>query len=118
MKDPNDTRNIGPRIGSPLWIYLTVVTAAGLLVIAGFRDLVGTTPATHGHNTTDVVLSARPDGSVRAWSKFFIVRADGTMVSVLAGRPSPSASTRGRPAPGIVAARSAGLRPDPASPAV
>ena len=26
MKDPNDTRNIGPRIGSPLWIYLTVVT--------------------------------------------------------------------------------------------
>ncbi len=34
MKDPNDTRNIGPRIGSPLWIYLTVVTAAGLLVLA------------------------------------------------------------------------------------
>ncbi|MGD0374337.1 MAG: EAL domain-containing protein [Streptosporangiaceae bacterium] len=42
MKDPNDTRNIGPRIGSPLWIYLTVVTAAGLLVIAaGFRHLNG-----------------------------------------------------------------------------
>jgi diguanylate cyclase (GGDEF)-like protein len=34
MKDPNDTRNIGPRIGSPLWIYLTGVTAAGLLVLA------------------------------------------------------------------------------------
>ena len=31
MKDPSDTRDIGPRIGSPLWIYLTVVTAAGLV---------------------------------------------------------------------------------------
>ncbi len=33
MKDPNDTRNIGPRIGSPLWTYLTVVTTVGLLVL-------------------------------------------------------------------------------------
>jgi diguanylate cyclase (GGDEF)-like protein len=32
MKDPNDTRNIGPRAGSPLWWYLTTVTAAGLAV--------------------------------------------------------------------------------------
>ena len=30
MRDPNDTRDIGPRIGSPLWIYLTAVTVAGL----------------------------------------------------------------------------------------
>ncbi|HEY2125618.1 MAG TPA: EAL domain-containing protein [Streptosporangiaceae bacterium] len=30
MKDPSDTRDIGPRIGSPFWIYLTVVTVAGL----------------------------------------------------------------------------------------
>ncbi len=30
MLDPSDTRDIGPRIGSPFWIYLTVVTAAGL----------------------------------------------------------------------------------------
>jgi len=29
MKDPNDTRDIGPRVGSPLWIYLTVCTVAG-----------------------------------------------------------------------------------------
>jgi diguanylate cyclase (GGDEF)-like protein len=29
MKDPNDTRDIGPRVGSPLWIHLTTVTAAG-----------------------------------------------------------------------------------------
>jgi diguanylate cyclase (GGDEF)-like protein len=34
MKDPNDTRDVGPRIGSPLWIYLTAVTVAGLGVLA------------------------------------------------------------------------------------
>jgi diguanylate cyclase (GGDEF)-like protein len=33
MKDPNDTRNIGPRIGSPLWIWLSGVTTVGLLVL-------------------------------------------------------------------------------------
>jgi diguanylate cyclase (GGDEF)-like protein len=32
MKDPNDTRDIGPRVGSPLWIHLTAVTAAGVVV--------------------------------------------------------------------------------------
>jgi diguanylate cyclase (GGDEF)-like protein len=50
MKDPNDTRDIGPRIGSPLWIYLTAVTVAGLGVIVavlprlshpGLRELAG-----------------------------------------------------------------------------
>jgi diguanylate cyclase (GGDEF)-like protein len=30
MKDPTDSREPGPRAGSPLWIYLSVVTAAGL----------------------------------------------------------------------------------------
>jgi diguanylate cyclase (GGDEF)-like protein len=29
MKDPNDTRDMGPRVGSPLWIHLMTVTAAG-----------------------------------------------------------------------------------------
>src|SRR5215475_2089238 len=29
MKDPNDTRDIGPRVGSPLWIHITVCTVAG-----------------------------------------------------------------------------------------
>jgi diguanylate cyclase (GGDEF)-like protein len=47
MKDPNDTRDIGPRVGSPLWIYMTSVTVAGLAVFAlamtrlsGLHDLV------------------------------------------------------------------------------
>src|ERR1700683_3806407 len=34
MKDPNDTRDIGPRVGSPLWIHMTSVTVAGVLVFA------------------------------------------------------------------------------------
>jgi diguanylate cyclase (GGDEF)-like protein len=34
MKDPNDTRDIGPRAGSPLWIHMTTVTVAGAAVFA------------------------------------------------------------------------------------
>jgi len=32
MKDPSDTRDIGPRVGSPLWIHLTSVTLVGAIV--------------------------------------------------------------------------------------
>jgi diguanylate cyclase (GGDEF)-like protein len=32
MKDPSDTRDIGPRVGSPLWIHITICTAAGMAV--------------------------------------------------------------------------------------
>src|SRR5215471_8749596 len=34
MRNPNDTRNIGPRIGSPPWFYLTAVSILGAVVIA------------------------------------------------------------------------------------
>jgi len=34
MKDPNDTRDIGPRPGSPLWIHMIGVTGAGIVVLA------------------------------------------------------------------------------------
>src|SRR5580704_5853021 len=34
MKDPTDTRDIGPRIGSPLWIHMAAVTAVGAVVFA------------------------------------------------------------------------------------
>ncbi|GII92605.1 putative bifunctional diguanylate cyclase/phosphodiesterase [Sinosporangium siamense] len=33
MTDPNDTRDTGPRIGSPLWTYLTVVIAFGFTAL-------------------------------------------------------------------------------------
>jgi 3-phenylpropionate/cinnamic acid dioxygenase small subunit len=49
--------------------------------IDSFSELIGTAPATHGHNTTDVILDLRADGTVRAWSKFYIVRGDGTVGS-------------------------------------
>jgi diguanylate cyclase (GGDEF)-like protein len=32
MKDPTDTRDIGPRVGSPLWLHMTFVTVAGAIV--------------------------------------------------------------------------------------
>ncbi len=40
MKDPNDTRDIGPRVGSPLWIHVTVVTVAGLAVFVWAMSMV------------------------------------------------------------------------------
>jgi diguanylate cyclase (GGDEF)-like protein len=56
MKDPNDTRDMGPRAGSPLWIHLMTVTAAGgVAFILAMLNL-------HG-------LVARPDGLV--WHPLF-----------------------------------------------
>ncbi|MEV0585639.1 EAL domain-containing protein [Nonomuraea sp. NPDC050310] len=39
MTDPNDTRDTGPRVGSPLWAYLVAVSVIGLtaLVVAQLR---------------------------------------------------------------------------------
>ena len=34
MRDPIDPRDTSPRIGSPLWIYLTAVTGAGCAALA------------------------------------------------------------------------------------
>ena len=34
MRNPNDTRNIGPRIGSPPWFYLTAVSILGAALLA------------------------------------------------------------------------------------
>jgi diguanylate cyclase (GGDEF)-like protein len=34
MRDPTDTRDIGPRVGSPLWIHMTAVILVGALVFA------------------------------------------------------------------------------------
>jgi diguanylate cyclase (GGDEF)-like protein len=45
MRDPNDTRDIGPRVGSPLWIHLTTVTTAGAVAFAAVMTrLHGLTP--------------------------------------------------------------------------
>jgi diguanylate cyclase (GGDEF)-like protein len=34
MRDPSDTRDVAPRVGSPLWIYVAVITVAGAAVFA------------------------------------------------------------------------------------
>jgi diguanylate cyclase (GGDEF)-like protein len=34
MRDPSDTRDIGPRVGSPLWFHVAVFTLAGAFVFA------------------------------------------------------------------------------------
>ena len=34
MKDPNDARDIDPRVGSPLWIHLMTVTAVGTVAFS------------------------------------------------------------------------------------
>src|SRR5262245_38876287 len=43
MRATSDTRDSGPRPGSPLWIYLTAVTVAGAAILA--LALAGMTPA-------------------------------------------------------------------------
>ncbi|MGW4422132.1 putative bifunctional diguanylate cyclase/phosphodiesterase [Streptosporangium sp. NPDC004631] len=41
MADPNDTRDTGPRVGSPLWAYLAAVTTTGFIVLAVAPWLIG-----------------------------------------------------------------------------
>ena len=52
MKDPNDTRDTDPRVGSPLWIHMTTVTAAGAVAFGvamwHLHGLLGAPPAA-GH---------------------------------------------------------------------
>jgi hypothetical protein len=45
---------------------------------AGIAEMIGAVRPYYPHHTTDVLLGARTDGTVRAWSKYFIVRDDGT----------------------------------------
>ncbi|WP_068687941.1 putative bifunctional diguanylate cyclase/phosphodiesterase [Thermobifida halotolerans] len=33
MKDPNNTRDVGPRVGTPLWLYFTSTTVAGCVLL-------------------------------------------------------------------------------------
>ncbi|MFC7327793.1 putative bifunctional diguanylate cyclase/phosphodiesterase [Marinactinospora rubrisoli] len=33
MKDPNNTRDVGPRVGTPLWLYLASTTVAGCVLL-------------------------------------------------------------------------------------
>jgi diguanylate cyclase (GGDEF)-like protein len=83
MKDPNDSREIGPRIGSPPWIYSAVVTVAGLAAAAlAGRGLL--TPAVWG---------------LAGHGLLWVIAA-----LALAGELKPLAAALGKPAPDAGAA--------------
>ena len=44
----------------------------------GIADMISAVRPYYPHHTTDVLLGARTDGTVRAWSKYFVVRDDDT----------------------------------------
>ncbi|GAA2848949.1 cyclic Di-GMP phosphodiesterase RmdB [Streptosporangium fragile] len=46
MADPTDTRDTGPRMGSPLWAYLTAVTTIGCTVLVVAQLYIGVAEAT------------------------------------------------------------------------
>ena len=49
--------------------------------VTGFDALaarIGSVTPYHPHHTTNTLLGALPDGRIRAWSKYVIVRDDGT----------------------------------------
>ncbi|HSR84638.1 MAG TPA: EAL domain-containing protein [Streptosporangiaceae bacterium] len=49
MKDPTDTRDIGPRVGSPLWIHMVSVTVVGTAVFALCVAMAMRVPKLIGH---------------------------------------------------------------------
>ncbi|WP_188543122.1 nuclear transport factor 2 family protein [Rhodococcoides trifolii] len=49
--------------------------------VAEIRRMVEDVHPYHPHHTTNTIMTRRPDGTVRAWSKFFIVRTDGSVGS-------------------------------------
>ena len=46
--------------------------------VARVAEMVESIRPYHPHHTTNTILDARPDGTIRAWSKYMIVRTDGT----------------------------------------
>ena len=47
MRDPRDSRDISPRIGSPLWVYMIAVTVAGMAVLVAAAVGLSTTGLGH-----------------------------------------------------------------------
>lgn len=67
------------------WDHMDAVFTADATVgdadLAGFPAMVEGIEPYHPHYTTDTVLHARDDDTVRAWSKYVIVRTDGSIAS-------------------------------------
>lgn len=46
--------------------------------VSAVQEMVENVRPYHPHHTSNTILTRRPDGTIRAWSKFIIVRTDGT----------------------------------------
>lgn len=46
--------------------------------VSAVREMVENVRPYHPHHTSNTILTRRADGTIRAWSKFVIVRTDGT----------------------------------------
>jgi 3-phenylpropionate/cinnamic acid dioxygenase small subunit len=46
--------------------------------VDGLKTAIATVQPYHPHYTTDTILDRQPDGTVRAWSKYMIIRTDGS----------------------------------------
>ncbi|MFW6641376.1 putative bifunctional diguanylate cyclase/phosphodiesterase [Nocardiopsis algeriensis] len=51
MKDPNSSRDIGPRAGTPLWLYMAATIVAGMLLLTGAA--LGSEPAQYLGQATE-----------------------------------------------------------------
>jgi diguanylate cyclase (GGDEF)-like protein len=116
MKDPSDTRDIGPRVGSPLWIHLALVTLAGVVVfgvaasrLSGMSHLIGKPMfwvlaamvlvgdlwpiVTPGRSSTDAPVAsvAFCFAALIAWGPYVAVLLGGTstVITWLARRKAP-----------------------------
>jgi diguanylate cyclase (GGDEF)-like protein len=65
MKDPNDTRDIGPRVGSPLWIYMASVIVVGVLVFAWAMTMLSGLQGLVGHSLFWVIAALVIVGQLR-----------------------------------------------------
>ena len=79
MKDPNDTRDVIPRAGSPLWIYLSVVSVAGVAVLGA---------ALAGLTSTDV---HRLLGSPLLWTIGILIMVGELRPILTPGKSGPDA---------------------------
>ena len=65
MKDPNDTRDIGPRVGSPLWIHLPDCDLGRARRLAAWPCSTCTAADPDGWSAAAVLAAGRPDRARR-----------------------------------------------------
>ncbi|RZT87211.1 SnoaL-like protein [Pseudonocardia sediminis] len=59
-------------------VFTPDVVFGGVQGFDAIAERIGAVTPYHPHHTTNSLLGLAPDGTVRAWSKYVIVRTDGT----------------------------------------